>query len=58
MYLPYTIAMQHAREELKPRVLESDQSATKPVDDCWSPDRVETTVPSPLVLVPREHTLV
>ena len=50
--------MQHAREELKPRVLESDQSATKPVDDCWSPDRVETTVPSPLVLVPREHTLV
>ena len=31
-YLPYT--MQCAREELKPRVLQSDQPAAKPVDDC------------------------
>ena len=31
--------------ELKPRVLESDQPAAKPVDDCWSRDRIETTVP-------------
>lgn len=44
-YLPYTVAMQRAREELKPRVLESEQPAAKPVDDCWSRDRVETTVP-------------
>ena len=34
-YLPYTVAMQRAREELKPRVQESDQPAAKPVDDCW-----------------------
>ena len=44
-YLPYTVAMLRAREELKPRVQESDQPAAKPVDDCWSRDRVETTVP-------------
>ena len=44
-YLPYTVAMQRAREELKPRVQESDQPAAQPVDDCWSRDRVETTVP-------------
>ena len=35
-YLPYTVVMQRAREELKPRVRESDQPAAKPVDDCWS----------------------
>ena len=44
-YLPYTVAMQRAREELNPRVLESDQPAAKPVDDCWSRDRVEITMP-------------
>ena len=31
---PYTVAMQRAREELKPRVLQSDQPAAKPMDDC------------------------
>ena len=37
--------MRRSDQELKPRVLESDQPAAKPVDDCWSRDRVETTVP-------------
>ena len=70
-YLPYTVAMQRAREELKPRVQESDQPAAKPVDDCWSGPAVvhrlggrltrvtgsKPPCPSPLVLVPREPTL-
>ena len=37
-YLPYTVAMQRAREELKPRVQESDQPAA-------GRQAVETTVP-------------
>ena len=51
-YLHYTVAMQRAREELKPRVLESDQPAAKPVDDCWSRDRVEITVPLTVAAAP------
>ena len=44
-YLPYNVAMQRARDELKPKAPPPAQPASAAVDNCWSRDR---TAPSSL----------
>ena len=44
-YLPYNVAMQRARDELKPKAPPPAQPASAAVDSCWSRDR---TAPSSL----------
>ena len=45
IYIPYNVAMQRARDELKPKAPPPAQPATAGVDNCWSRDR---TAPSSL----------
>ena len=40
-YLPYNVAMQRARDEIKPKAPPPAQPASAAVDDCWSRDRTE-----------------
>ena len=42
-YLPYSVAMQRARDEMKPKAPPPAQPASAAVDNCWSRDR---TAPS------------
>ena len=44
-YIPYNIAMQRARDEMKPKAPPPAQPASAAVDNCWSRDR---TAPSSL----------
>ena len=44
-YLPYNVAMQRARDEMKPKAPPPAQPASAVVDNCWSRDR---TAPSSL----------
>ena len=44
-YLPYNVAMQRARDEMKPKAPPPAQPASPAVDNCWSRDR---TAPSSL----------
>ena len=39
-YLPYNVAMQRARDELKPKAPPPAQPASAAVDNCWSRDRL------------------
>ncbi len=39
-YIPFTVAMQRARDDLKSPDQGSDPPVSKSVDDCWSRDRV------------------
>ena len=45
IYIPYNVAMQRARDKLKPKAPPLAQSASAGVDNCWSRDR---TAPSSL----------
>ena len=42
-YIPFNVAMQRARDELKPKEVNSARLAPGPVDDCWSRDRTGTS---------------
>ena len=44
-YIPYNVAMQRARDEMKPKAPPPAQPASAAVDNCWSRDR---TAPSSL----------
>ena len=53
-YLPYNVAMQRARDEMKPKAPPPAQPASAAMDNCWSRDWTAPSSLSALVLVVRE----